>query len=438
MAFPELSVDELRRNTDRVASEFAAGRRERALIEVLGCSPTEAIGTRRFVVLGSQHRSEIRVLARLANIAAIVDDALARDSQHLMGCPVVTTDAWVEMVRKDPSIISCLLISTPNGYLHFVRAAVECGARILMPVPFLELLRSIKADTKAETGRFFWYGYGFLQSTVHDLPFLHQMADKLADHASKYAWYSVLLYRLTLNPFYLHNCGIGHNMEKYAFNSYSCNRTYFQFTDDETYVDGGAFTGDTAEQFIRAVGGQFDRIYSFEPATSHHHSIRERVKAMRDTYLFKSRSRFVLSDRGLWNETTTLTFNPGQIADPESGGPINTQSAHLVDTGILSHIYNSNDELQVSVKVPVTTIDEATEQSATFIKLEIEGAELAALQGAKRTIARKRPKMALSVYHKPEDLRTISAFVIEQDMGYRFGFRQHNALVPDAMVLYCH
>jgi hypothetical protein len=28
--------------------------------------------------------------------------------------------------------------------------------------------------------------------------------------------------------------------------------------------------------------------------------------------------------------------------------------------------------------------------------------------------------------------------VMEQDMGYRFGFRQHNALVPDAMVLYCH
>ncbi|HET9337756.1 MAG TPA: hypothetical protein VFQ55_02035, partial [Casimicrobiaceae bacterium] len=145
MAFPELSVDELRRSTDLVAAGFVAGNREGALTEILGCSPADAIATRRFVVLGSQHRSEIRVLARHANIVAIVDDTLAREGQRLMGSPVVTTDAWVEMVRQDPNIVSCLLVSTPKGYLHFVRAAFECHARILMPVSFLELLRSIDA-----------------------------------------------------------------------------------------------------------------------------------------------------------------------------------------------------------------------------------------------------------------------------------------------------
>ena len=46
--------------------------------------------------------------------------------------------------------------------------------------------------------------------------------------------------------------------------------------------------------------------------------------------------------------------------------------------------------------------------------------------------------MALSIYHKPEDLHTIPDFVNGLDLGYRYALRQHNPLVPDATVMYCY
>jgi hypothetical protein len=108
-----------------------------------------------------------------------------------------------------------------------------------------------------------------------------------------------------------------------------------------------------------------------------------------------------------------------------------------VDAGLVEHIYEKEQESRISIQVPVTTIDSATNREATFIKLEIEGSELQALTGAKESIARNRPKMAISIYHKPEDLETLLDFVLETGQNYQLGFRQHNPLVPDAMVLYC-
>ncbi|KLD70712.1 hypothetical protein Y887_10455 [Xanthomonas pisi DSM 18956] len=100
-------------------------------------------------------------------------------------------------------------------------------------------------------------------------------------------------------------------------------------------------------------------------------------------------------------------------------------------------MYDKSLEDDVSVTVPVTTIDDATDSTATFIKLEIEGSELKALHGARETIKKNRPKIALSLYHKPEDFLTLMEFIAQTDKGYKLGFRQHNRLCPDAMVLYC-
>ena len=53
-----------------------------------------------------------------------------------------------------------------------------------------------------------------------------------------------------------------------------------------------------------------------------------------------------------------------------------------------------------------------------FIKLDVEGAEMAALRGAEDTIRRCRPKLAVSVYHHPDDLTEIPAWIYGLDLGY--------------------
>jgi len=401
-------------------------------------TPADLLATKKIVVCGSVCRSEIRVLANSANVIGIVDDFLYQRQSHLFGIPVIGSDSWVSLAAGQPDIISCIL--TPGGaaFQHFTKLATQWGLPTLLPLQFLHIVERCKLDHTGETGRFFWYGYEFFTAVLGDLDRLIKVSSHFTDSYSRISWLCVLLYRLTLNPFYLEACAVGQGAEGFNLNSYSTNRQFFKFSDQEIYVDGGAFNGDTIEGFLRACNGQFKRIHSFEPSSHNNDLIRARLASLQHEYLKPLAASISLHEQGLWDSTTTLKFNPSQVvADFAAAGPVQTQSAHLVDSGIVSHIYDKSLEESVSVIVPVTTIDEATDATATFIKLEIEGSELRALNGARQTIARNRPQMALSIYHKPEDLLTLTDFVAETDKGYKLGFRQHNRLCPDAMVLYC-
>ena len=72
----------------------------------------------------------------------------------------------------------------------------------------------------------------------------------------------------------------------------------------------------------------------------------------------------------------------------------------------------------------------------SHLRLEIEGAELAALNGARGLISRCRPSMAISAYHKPSDFLDIAAFLREVDLGYRMSVR-HQSLEPGVLCVYC-
>ncbi len=68
-----------------------------------------------------------------------------------------------------------------------------------------------------------------------------------------------------------------------------------------------------------------------------------------------------------------------------------------------------------ALRVPLTTIDMLAEECGLnrvdFIKMDIEGAEVAALMGAKVTLAKHRPRLALAGYHNQEDSEAIPAAV---------------------------
>lgn len=393
----------------------------------------------KLIVCGSVCRSEIRVLAQNANVIAIVDDMLYQKQSSIFGIPVISSDRWIELCRQDQKIVSCILTPGSRAFQHFTKLATQWELRTLLPLQFLHLLETLKINHEGETGRFFWYGYEFFLSALNNLDRLLEISELFEDEYSQISWLCVLLYRMTLNPFYLEACAVGMGGGKYTFNAYSINKQFFQFSDQEVYVDGGAFNGDTIEWFLRASGGKFKHIHSFEPSQEHNRLIKDRLRNLQQEYLKPLSTSITLHEAGLWDSKTTLEFNPSQIVDAfDVNTHIQSKSAHMVDSGIINHIYEEETERSASIKVPVVTIDEATNCEATFIKFEIEGSELQALHGAKQTIARNRPKMAISIYHKPEDLFTLTDFVINTGQNYKLGFRQHNHLCPDAMVLYCY
>jgi FkbM family methyltransferase len=248
-----------------------------------------------------------------------------------------------------------------------------------------------------------------------------------------------LNYRLTLNPSHLEAISVGHG-DGLGYNSYSTNKTFYNFSDTEVYVDGGAFTGDTIEKFLIATGGKFEHIYSFEPSSRNNTLIRERLSAIHTNFIYEPRNRIDLIEKGLWSHSTTLKFNHNGSIE-QGGGIVSPQSAHFIESGMVEHIYKLDDdssEVNNFDLLPVVSIDDATNLSATFIKLEIEGSELKALEGSIKTIKKNRPKCAISIYHKPNDFIEIISFMINTGVGYRLDLRQHNHFCPDAMVLYCH
>ena len=74
-------------------------------------------------------------------------------------------------------------------------------------------------------------------------------------------------------------------------------------------------------------------------------------------------------------------------------------------------------------------------RKVTFLKMDIEGSELAALRGAERIIREQRPKLAICVYHKPEDMWEIPSFILSCHPDYKLYLR-HHSMLADETVLY--
>lgn len=95
---------------------------------------------------------------------------------------------------------------------------------------------------------------------------------------------------------------------------------------------------------------------------------------------------------------------------------------------------------QGNVQVEAVTLDSFVKRAGIgrldLIKLDIEGAELAALQGASETIRSFRPRLQICLYHQFQDLWELPLFVRELVPEYRLYVGHHS---PDHLdtVLYC-
>ncbi len=69
-----------------------------------------------------------------------------------------------------------------------------------------------------------------------------------------------------------------------------------------------------------------------------------------------------------------------------------------------------------------------------YIKFDVEGAEADALRGAARTIVARRPFLAVSAYHRPQDLWSLPRQISDLCDGYRYALRSHGADGADLML----
>lgn len=167
---------------------------------------------------------------------------------------------------------------------------------------------------------------------------------------------------------------------------------------NEVFIDGGGFNGDTAINFNALTRGTYKHIYSFEPDQT----LFAKLKATAEKL-----ERVTPINKGLFSETKTIRFS----LTPERG------SSKVLGEDELT--YDPTDYLEV--------VDgDSLNLEPTFIKMDIEGSELAALKGFKNTILKYRPKMAICIYHRIEDFWDIPLYIHETFPNYTLHVRHHN------------
>lgn len=158
-------------------------------------------------------------------------------------------------------------------------------------------------------------------------------------------------------------------------------------------IDCGAFTGDTVEAF-EAAGYAIDQALCFEPDPANYSALAARLR--------ERGTRGMALPCAVSSGAQTLRFSA------EGAG-----SSHLQADG--------------AAMVQAIGLDEAFPAFApNLLKMDIEGAEPQALEGAMETIARHRPGLAISVYHRPEHLWTIPLDLSRRLDNYDFFLRAHS------------
>lgn len=169
--------------------------------------------------------------------------------------------------------------------------------------------------------------------------------------------------------------------------------------DREVFVDAGCLDLGTTKILMKKMSQKnlvVEKVFAFEPDAVNYHNC-EKV-------YFDKGMKVELINAGLWCRDTNLSF----YCDGSG-------SSHVVET-------DKNGNAQVKV----VALDSCIRDRVTFIKMDIEGAELKALEGARELIRKHKPKLAICLYHKNEDMWEIPYFIKNLVPEYKLYIRHYS------------
>ena len=187
--------------------------------------------------------------------------------------------------------------------------------------------------------------------------------------------------------------------------------------DNELYVDCGAYPGENIGLFVEYTKNRFDNIFLFEPDKNNYKSLLAKVRKLHD-------DRIKVENKAVYNKTENIIFY--QLGSVESG--VGDKEEFRAFSGSISRKF--------STTIPAVSLDDyfKDKQPPTFIKMDIEGAEMQALKGAQKIIKKYRPKLTICIYHKPTDLWEIPLMIYKYNPDYRFYVRHYSREVCETVL----
>lgn len=220
-------------------------------------------------------------------------------------------------------------------------------------------------------------GLGLLESTESKEVYVNVLCNRIAPHLSARSYEEMCVFP---QYFYEH--------EGYRLGS------------QEVLVDCGAYTDDTLEEFLKIceIGG-FSHAYAFEMDKDNFLTLNSWVQGQKHGISEK----ITIYNAGVWKENGTLSY--GKMASSDSFSIFNPRETVTADTVRLDDVLG--------------------DRRITLLKMDIEGAEKAALEGAEKLIKSQRPKLAVCAYHRIEDLWEIPIMLKNWVPEYSISIRHH-------------
>jgi FkbM family methyltransferase len=275
-----------------------------------------------------------------------------------------------------------------------------------------------KAGPQKRDFYFNWMGkfsfWGSIDPGKGDYTLIKNRADTLKDHAEDFVWLYRRLtdYRSKCVLYRLLDYWLLSAPEQLAQVREARFKPYFDLdlirgSAQEVFVDLGGFVGDTVQAYIETYGSDcYKKIYTYE-------ILERNLYKMRDN--LKEYAGVEICARGVGEKACVMYLD---------------NSKKAVDAACLGE----NGEQAI----PVVALDEDIKEPITYLKMDIEGGEYAALKGAAEHIRTDKPKLAVSLYHSNDDLWRLPKLIDSIMPAYDFYLRYYGStLIVADYVLYC-
>ncbi len=170
------------------------------------------------------------------------------------------------------------------------------------------------------------------------------------------------------------------------------------------FIDGGSLDLWDTRHFIER-NKDFEKIYAFEPSRKNYGECLK-VKSK----FLNNDERIEIVNKGLWSDARTLSF-----AENDGSSCLYDKGAEVVEVVSLDQYMQGREKV-------------------SFIKMDIEGAEMEALKGAKKTIIEDSPNLAICIYHKDEDILEIPNYILELNPNYTLYIRHYSCYVWETVL----
>lgn len=328
------------------------------------------------------------------DVVAVVDDPLSKLESCYHGMPLVSSEQFLRLAREhDGDLIAVNTCGKDGARRYFDQL---CDANGVPHLNYEQLVRALGLNSKLDCRVVDWG-----PDIAGNVARYQALAQRFADADSVKTLYAVLNHHLACDTAPLQAVQL-------PYSSLYFQSGLLQFGQQEKMVDCGASVGESLQGLIKATGGEFARSWMIEPDRNNIRTLQTIIDGYKGTAL---EGRITLHPYGVGEKPGTVRFN-------HEGG----HGGAVLDGG--------GDVIEIR------PIDDIVDDAPTFIKMDVEGSELAALKGAASVIRDHAPKLTVSAYHRSTDLLDLSEYVLSLNPDYRVGIRHHTPLRWDTCLYF--